>query len=189
MKRKPAFIILMCVWFLLIASYVAYKEYSLNFGKTVFLKVMPIDPRDLFRGDYVILDYEISQINEHQKILGSYGGYIEQESLKNGETVYVKLEKDGSVYKAGDIYKDTPKKGIFIKGKVTKKQRFFGLNNSNFTIIYGIENFFVPEGEGLYIEEQREINNLYAEIKINSYGNATIKNLYIENKKVEFNKK
>ena len=34
---------------------------TLTTGETILLRVVPVDPRDLFRGDYVILSYEISR--------------------------------------------------------------------------------------------------------------------------------
>ena len=30
-------------------------------GKTILVRVVPMDPRDMFRGDYVILGYEFSR--------------------------------------------------------------------------------------------------------------------------------
>ncbi|MCL2390869.1 MAG: GDYXXLXY domain-containing protein [Endomicrobia bacterium] len=179
MNRKKAFLILMSAWFLLAASFVIYKEYNLRFGKSVMLKVVPVDPRDLFRGDYVILDYEISRKTPEQKILGHYGEYIEDEEVTNGGTVYVSLIKDGKFYKGGDIYRKMPEEGLFIKGKIDKKR-------NNFTIIYGIENFFVPENKGLELEKERNANNMSAEIIITSRGAPAIKNLYVNGKKVDF---
>ena len=31
-------------------------------GQTILIRVLPVDPRDLFRGDYVVLSYEFSRI-------------------------------------------------------------------------------------------------------------------------------
>jgi uncharacterized membrane-anchored protein len=32
-------------------------------GEEIFIKTKPLDPRDIFRGDYVQLNYEINDIN------------------------------------------------------------------------------------------------------------------------------
>lgn len=40
----------------------AEREYILYYGKTIKLRTTPVDPRDPFRGDYVMLNYEISNI-------------------------------------------------------------------------------------------------------------------------------
>lgn len=184
-NKKIAFFILMAVWFLGIASYTAYKEYWLNFGTSVMLKVNPVDPRDLFRGDYVILDYVISRQQRDQKFIDYNGEVHESMKVNSGNTVYVMLVKDGSFYKGGNIYAKKPKKGLFIKGSVGKRFNF----SSNFTIVYGIENYYVPEGEGLKLEKERNRNRLSAKIMLDLDGNASIKNLYIDNKKVDFKNK
>lgn len=31
-------------------------------GDTILLRIVPVDPRDLFRGDYVILSYDLSRL-------------------------------------------------------------------------------------------------------------------------------
>jgi hypothetical protein len=38
------------------------RIYILKTGKVIHLRTAPIDPRDIFRGDYVRLNYEISRI-------------------------------------------------------------------------------------------------------------------------------
>jgi len=166
MTRRKSFLILMAVWFALIFSYCAYKEYVLYYGNTAFLEVVPVDPRDLFRGDYVILDYKISR--------------IENEMLSVGDIVYVFLVKDGDFHTAERVSFARPKSGLFIKGIVSEN------NGKNFTIIYGIENYFVPEGKGLELENARDSETLSVAVKINSYGNAAIKNLYVNGKKADF---
>ena len=46
-------------------------------GERVLLKVMPVDPRDPFRGEYVILRYEFS---------GWWGGRVELERTRRQST-------------------------------------------------------------------------------------------------------
>ena len=40
----------------------AVREAIILTGMTVYLRTAPVDPNDLFRGDYVSLNYEISQV-------------------------------------------------------------------------------------------------------------------------------
>ncbi|MDR2425812.1 MAG: GDYXXLXY domain-containing protein [Endomicrobium sp.] len=187
MNRKTAFYALMALWFLIIASYTAYKELQLRTGDEVMLRVMPVDPRDIFRGDYIILYYEITSITEEQKIVGRYG---EDDILYNNEKVYIMLLKDGKYYKGGDIYKTRPEKGLFIAGTVSAGKNFDSpVDREYASIIYGIENFFVAEGEGKEIESAINRNKVSAKIVIDTYGNASIKELYIDEKKVDFKNK
>ena len=57
--------------------------------------------------------------------------------------------------------KAKPKNGLFIAGKIA------AIRGTQVSVIYGIESYFVPEGEGLKIERSRR--DMYAKI-----GNATI---------------
>lgn len=168
-SKKTAFFLLMAVWFAIIASYTAYKEYSLHFGKSVMLKVVPVDPRDLFRGDYVILRYEISTL-KHKDII---------ETVYIGETVYIMLEPEGKYYRSCAILKERPKEGTFIKGNIKD------IDESNINIYYGIESFFVPENQGWHIESAGIKDEVAVEIMLNSYGDAVIKNIYINGQKVD----
>jgi len=40
--------------------------YIILFGEEIILKAAPVDPRDVFRGDYIELKYEIENIRENQ---------------------------------------------------------------------------------------------------------------------------
>ena len=46
--------------FAVLAGMIALHAAPLMFGETIRLKVEPVDPRDVMRGDYVILSYDIS---------------------------------------------------------------------------------------------------------------------------------
>src|SRR3954468_14416646 len=47
---------------LVLCGMIAIKAIPYQTGDTVLLRVVPVDPRDLLRGDYVILGYEISRV-------------------------------------------------------------------------------------------------------------------------------
>ena len=50
---------LQCAW---IGYTVATQEYGLASGKLVMIETQRVDPRDLLRGDYLILNYKISDV-------------------------------------------------------------------------------------------------------------------------------
>ena len=43
-----------------LGSMIARSTWTLITGETILLHVIPVDPRDLFRGDYVILAYDFT---------------------------------------------------------------------------------------------------------------------------------
>ena len=63
MRRK--FIIIVLFQVLLLVGIIAYRQYWVATGERVLLGTEPVDPRDIFRGDYVTLNYEISSLDLH----------------------------------------------------------------------------------------------------------------------------
>src|ERR687893_556204 len=72
---------------------IALRAIPLITGQTVLVRVAPVDPRDLFRGDYVILSYDFSRVPRDR-----IEGLSEKErgswSKLEGRTVYVPLVPD-----------------------------------------------------------------------------------------------
>lgn len=163
MNKKKTFIIILVFWVVIIGSFIGFKEFTLRTGNAVLLKTVPVDPRDLFRGDYVVLEYEISTINALNMSYKSH-------DFKEKDKIYVLLNVDHKkIAIAIDIDKKKPKEAFFIQGTVTD------IYKDNLSIEYGIESYFVPEGEGLEIE--RKLGQTYAEVAIDSFGKSAVKSL------------
>lgn len=163
MNKKKIFIIILVFWVVIIGSFIGFKEFTLRTGKAVLLKTVPVDPRDLFRGDYVVLEYEISTINALNMSYKSH-------DFKEKDKIYVLLNVDHKkIAIAIDIDKKKPEEAFFIQGTVTD------IYKDNLSINYGIESYFVPEGEGLEIE--RKLGQTYAEVAIDSFGKSAVKSL------------
>lgn len=172
MDKKKIFIILGIFWLVIIGGFIGFKEYTLRTGQEVLLKTMPIDPRDLFRGDYVVLLYDISRIDPASVV-------VERTDLKSGDKVYVGLDIREKYAVATNIYSSPPKDGLYIKGTL----KDVSVNRLN--IEYGIESYFVPEGEGKVIERQRG-KNVDVKVSIDKSGNSVIKAVLIDGQEVKF---
>ncbi|GAK46032.1 conserved protein [Tepidicaulis marinus] len=153
----------------------------LRSGTEVTLAIEPVDPRDLFRGDYVVLTYDISRLEE-SKLAGDNG-------FEEGDEVWVTLEEQDGLWQAAALYRAAPDDGIFIKGRVdyaigarprTVEEEEPCENCRMLTLFYGIESYFVPEGTGWDLEEQRNENRLAARIALGSDGEAAIKGLLLD---------
>lgn len=152
-------------------AYMIYdRQAMLSSSRVVTLKVAPVDPRDIFRGDYVILSYAISRL-DLTKLAGD-------DALTNGDKVYVTLQRQGAEWNAVAIAKAKPyvvQDGVPIRGTVDYVD-FAGKNTpQTVTVSYGIESYFVPEGTGRAIEEERQKGDLSADIAIDPQGRAAIK--------------
>ena len=96
--NKKIFLGIGILWIIIILGFVAFKEFTLKTGEEVMLKTMPIDPRDLFRGDYVILSYEIGNLD-----IGSLP--TNSTNFRVNDQVYVALIKEENYGVASGIYK------------------------------------------------------------------------------------
>jgi uncharacterized membrane-anchored protein len=139
-------------------------------GDTILLQVVPVDPRDVFRGDYVVLSYQCSRLPS-QGIPGlrHYGDYDSRED--QGRTVYVTLlpEPDGKHWRPAEYFTERPKKGIYLRGQV-----------EGWRVLYGIESFYVQEGKGHEYEHAAASRKLWAKISVSSGGEAALRDLLIE---------
>lgn len=170
MNKKKIFTIVGIFWIVIIGGFIAFKEFTLQTGEEILLKTIPVDPRDLFRGDYVILRYDISTVDTEML---SYQG----SEFKENDKVYVVLNvNDDKIGTLVNIDKNKPSGKMFIQGRV--KSAF----NNELYIEYGLESYFVPEGEGKEIE--RNLGNIYTKIAVDSFGRAVIKSLVLDGKDI-----
>lgn len=152
---------------------IADRQAMLSSSRVVTLKVAPVDPRDIFRGDYVILSYGISNL-DLTKLDGD-------DNLVGGEKVFVTVVQQGAEWNAVAIAKGKPfpvQGGVAIQGDVNYVDRT-GENSTptNARVTYGIESYFVPEGTGRAIEQERQQGDLTADIAVDAQGRPAIKAL------------
>lgn len=151
-------------------------------GREVVLDVIPVDPRSLFRGDYVILGYDISRYKLPP------GAAVPQRNAP----FYVTLKKSpentwqavaGSTEAPADVKPDE----VVIRGLVDYVVLPAQNTPQDPTMVgvrYGIESFFVPEGTGRELERMVGDKKISAVIAIGGNGEAAIKGLMSEGKKV-----
>jgi len=155
------------------------QELLLTRGTKVLLKCQPIDPRSLFSGDYVILNYEISSIDANLVLQSGIQKIYELEN----KDIYVALKTgpDSRYYAAAAISEniDELKKNypVIIKGKAS-------YTRNTFRVRYGVESYFVPQKEGKIIEDS--LKNVSVEVSISDSGESAISRLFIGDKEVKF---
>ena len=182
-----------------IITFVVIQEVRFSESKIITLQTQPVDPRDIFRGDYVILDYEISHLTENTtKRNGSdittccYYEFWDE----TDKDVYVFLKPAGDVWQAfgisssyyGDnLFSNTDSnisEFIRVKGKLTTVdniQRIDGEENfRELEITYGIENYFVQVDTGKIIETADDVK---VNVKVNKHGDSQIESLLVDGNK------
>jgi uncharacterized membrane-anchored protein len=173
---RKSFVILAVILQLIVLAYMAgEREYILRNGKVIHLRTAPIDPRDMFRGDYVRLNYEISRIPVNRlKGVDSVG------ELKKGDKIFVSLkEGPNGLYELLDAGLAKPANGIYLAGRLPYPYRTLRASNPVW-INYGIEAYFVEQGRGRAIEKRRGNRTdvqipLEMEIAVSPGGKSVIK--------------
>jgi uncharacterized membrane-anchored protein len=150
----------------------------LRSGTDVLLKTAPVDPRDLLRGDYVILTYDISTIST-TSITGARPQTGEVARLH----VRLKPGADGfwTVSAASfDPLAEEAGSVVLLSQPVTIYD-WEWQNAGNLTVSFGIERFYVPEGEGRPIEDGRNQGRVSVAVRVSDDGQAQIRALMLDN--------
>ena len=171
MNNKTKFLWIGVFWLAMIGGFIISKQMTLWTGTEVFLKTVPVDPRDLFRGDYVVLRYDISTIN-----LDAVPAVYENIDDAVGKKIYVLLDVENGRGKAGAVLVQPPTEGLFLKGTVRS------VYGNHLTIEYGIESYFVPEGKGREIE--RVTRDMEVKVAVDKFGNSSIKSLWVAGQEI-----
>ncbi len=181
MKRMPNkwFIIALLIPVIILFGMLVKPIQTKLIGEEVWLGTIPIDPRDLFRGDYVILDLEIERVHTdlleptlYEKIKENYSGkYL---------TVFVSLEEgEDGVYQVKQVSDRRPD-DLYLKASMdpyiydNNWRREDSMENPYVEIDYGIDRFYVEEGTGLELEELARQGKVIVKAKIhNGYSVLT----------------
>jgi len=174
-------ILILALQTIFLGGMVAKKQYTHNTGTQILLETQPIDPRSLFRGDYVILNYTISTLDLNQ---------LEGDNeFREHDDIYVKLRKGELYHEPIAVYHEHPgaESGeVVIKGEVNyiSDQRWDQATEQYAKVLeagieYGIENYFVPEGEGRELERRTE-GKVDIRVAVDQAGNSGIKAILVD---------
>jgi uncharacterized membrane-anchored protein len=135
---------------------------DLAFGREIRLRAQPIDPLDVFRGNYVVLRYEISSVAV---------GF----SVRRGEAVCVSLsEQDGTW--SGNFGVPDPSGDTAICGRA----RADAGAGERVGVEYGIETYYASAERAREIEDSIVRGQVYAVVDLDEDGSARIERLELE---------
>jgi uncharacterized membrane-anchored protein len=164
-------------------GYMVYERVTLlRYGREVVAQVVPLDPRDIFRGDYVVLGYSFS----------STGEVNVPEGTKTGDTVYVTLKPT-----ANDEWEIVGTSATYAAASDPTQVVFQAIANyvstppadqpdqkPHASLRYGIEQYFVPEGTGKSLEDAVRDKKIAAVLAVGATGKVAIKGLIVDGKRV-----
>ncbi|MBU3947355.1 MAG: GDYXXLXY domain-containing protein [Proteobacteria bacterium] len=150
-KRKNTLIVIAVLLQCFVLAAICFqREMILDSGNIVYMRTAPVDPRDLFRGDYVRLNYEASSIPKD---------LIPKELLDNIESkacVYV-------IYETDDHQVLVPKK--LSANKPPGQEKYIrayttGRMSWDASLRYGIEKYFMEQGKGRTLETGKTLKGI-----------------------------
>lgn len=175
MRRRIWFAAAVALQIVVLLVMIGMKWSTLTYGTKIMLKTLPVDPWDPLRGDYVILNYEISELD--LKKISSDG-----KKYDSNETVYVSLSQKGRYWEAASVSHLPPKDGsLAIKGTVGWYDEY----GKKLFVKYGIDSYYVPQHQGKDIE-QKSGAGLEAEVSIDKRGDSALSKIFYNGKELKF---
>ena len=158
-RRKLALVAVVCVQLALPLAMAGLAAADLAFGEEIRLKAQPVDPLDVFRGNYVVLRYDISNL----PVLGE---------VRRGETVCARLDESDGVWRASYADPGRPS-GTVICGRARDDA---GAGES-VGIEYGIEPYYASAERAREIESSIAAGDLYVVVDLDDDGSARIERI------------
>lgn len=140
------------------------NSYAVIFwGEKVLLKVEPVDPRSLFQGDYVRLGYSFSNLD-----LTKIQHDLDPEKIEYQDKIYLVLEEKGNTWEVvfATNNQDDVRDQLYIESKILYVSSGDVTNAQTLHLKLPIEQYYLPEGKGLEIEEQINEGEIYAQVAI-----------------------
>jgi uncharacterized membrane-anchored protein len=175
MERR--FVIPMAIALVIFAGFFLYAAMPSWMGTEVQLRLVPVDPTDVFRGEYLTLRYDIS--NFDSTLPKDY-------EFESGQKIYVSLSNDQVAHAVR--YSHQRPTGLFLIGNI-EYGWFLPVgreNEASYNIRFPIDRYYIPEGTGGAVENFRN-GNYTALVKIDSRGNARVMKILRDGREVKFN--
>lgn len=196
MKRTPVLALALCFgWQVaLLLSVIGYRQALLASPTVIRLKTEPVDPWNLFRGEYVWLGYDISSVDGvlvDPAVNEVRGGQLVFVAVKEGEDGFwhamgVALQRP--VTKADEVVLQGHSNSWWNREQPTPP---FGTRPvagmSSIRISYGLEAFYVPQGESERLQPRPgRQETLVVEAAVSRSGRAAIKRVLLRGEEVSF---
>lgn len=158
-----------------LAKIVTDRAAALNAGQEVVLETDFVDPRDLFRGHYTVLNFEIETIDKSTvEIVGDY---------TYSTPIYIELDTSGEFAQAKRL---TPTPPTDATGPVLKAavQNFGSNENTSLSLNLPFTRFYADKTRALDLQNMQRERKLGVILSVTDDGTAMIKGVTIEGEKI-----
>jgi len=162
-------LVLQCAW---IGYTVTTQEYALATGQVILLETRPVDPRDLLRGDYLILNYKISDVPTNL-----FSPPVKKD-LPYGTKIYVALAPGTNgfyVVTRASTNALAPSSGAEVVMRGESAYAWWNTTNA-IHVAYGVERYYVAENTG------NPRGKLTAQVVVPASSHPKIKQVFVDGK-------
>lgn len=161
----------------ILGSMIEGRASILRSGTEVLLKTAPVDPRDLLRGDYVVLSYDISSIPA-----ALIKGAKPQAGSWTPIQVRIAPGADGFWKVTEASFESLPQQpgSVVLRSQPIEAYDWQWAEGGTLFATYGIERYYVPDGEGRVIEDGRNDRRVSVAARVSDDGVAQIRALMLD---------
>lgn len=196
MKRSPVLALVLCFgWQVaLLFSVIGYRQSLLASPTVICLKTEPVDPWNVFRGEYVWLGYDISSV-------GATMMDPAVDEIRSGQLLFVTVKEgeDDFWHATGVALKRPAPSGgeVILQGHANSwwnresvGRPVAGLPTAEMwpiRVVYGLEAFYMPQGESERLQPRPgQEETIVVEAAVSRSGRAAIKRVLLRGEEVKF---
>lgn len=183
-KRTLALLVISTAFLLGMAGCEHLKRVT---GEEIILRTRPVDPRDIVRGNYVALNYEIETVH-----LSDLPTPADPSGWKAGDKLFLMLRPDGVAWKPVALSRQRAKGepgDVALRAKYLRREDYAGVTepgkNMPVDIILdiGVDHYYAAEKAAKQIEQDARDTPLDVILSVGGDGSAAIKGLVINGEK------
>lgn len=134
-------------------------------GEQITLKTVPVDPKDLFYGDYVRLKLAIEEVDISQ-LDSTLARKVTNHPSDSGIPVYVSLKPEGGTYEVDQVSESRPSNALYLKGTLQSKSAFPFGEKKKYRMDYQLDRYYVEEGSGKKWEALSQKGGVLVDVKV-----------------------
>ena len=179
----------------ILAGMIVGHAWPLWTGETVLLRARPVDPRDLFRGEFVRLDTPASRLLVGSgarttpadaipvRGIGEWAGAGSAGAVRRGKVVFVQFERRECSPEHGPVSISNRA----VDGALNLRGRVRHLDGDGVVLVdYGLDAFYMQEGTAAPVERAlAERRLVQMQVAVAASGRARIRTLLVDGRAID----
>jgi uncharacterized membrane-anchored protein len=167
-----------------LALMVAQEQLRRQMGTEIVLRAHPVDPRDLLRGAYVALAYDIERVH-----LPDLPAPADPSGWKAGDELFLGLAPENGAWKPVSLGREKPAAGPFVRAIYQRREDYAdvtapGANMPvDILIDIGADHYYADEITAKALENDIRENGLDIILAVGGDGKLSIKGLVLNGQK------